>query len=67
MTELTIKQQLANVLAAHKEWIKSDGQNGERLDLSYANLTDAFLWGTNLTGANLHYANLIDVKGLKEQ
>ncbi len=51
MTDQTIEQQLANVLAAHREWVKTKGKTGVQLDLSSAFLTGADLTSANLTGA----------------
>ena len=44
---------IKEVLAAHKLWLDSDGDNGER-----ANLRGAYLSGANLRGANLRDAYL---------
>jgi len=63
MTEQTIEQKLQDVLAAHAEWIESDGKAGTRLDLSdaelsFVNLREANLTDVNLSGANLKCADL---------
>ena len=65
--------ELQNILASHKLWIETNGNQGQRADLfranltganlycanlSLANLTDANLTGANITGADLHGANL---------
>ncbi len=57
MTDQTIEQQLANVLAAHTEWVETGQQAGTRL-----NLRDADLQGANLTSADLSLANLTEAK-----
>lgn len=46
------KEELADVLAEHKAWLK--GNSGKRANLAHANLVDA-----NLVGANLAHARLI--------
>jgi len=58
MTDQTIKQKLIDVLAAHAEWVKTDGQAGVQLNLSDADLTDAELTGAKLNDANLCNADL---------
>ena len=55
---------LKKVLAAHELWLKSNGSQGERADLSYADLrgadlSGAYLDGADLIGADLTNANLI--------
>lgn len=50
-------------LAAHREWVESDGARGTLLDardadLRFANLRDANLFGVDLTGARLSGADL---------
>ena len=51
-------EKLQEILAAHKTWIESAGEKGERADLSGANLRGANLRGANLRGAHLHGADL---------
>ena len=50
------KEEIAAVLADHKDWLKGNG--GKRADLTGANLSGANLSGAYLTGANLDRANL---------
>jgi len=57
MTELTIQQQLANVLAAHDKWL-DDGISGTRLDLANVNLSGAIMCNANMRRADLTNANL---------
>lgn len=47
------KEELKIILEAHKIWLKSNGKEGERADLSNTNL-----YGVNLPGVNLKRANL---------
>ena len=54
---------LAPVLAAHAEWVKSEGKKGQRANLSEAdlfgaNLNMAILGGANLRESSLRVANL---------
>ena len=49
--ELT-KDEIA-ILQRHAKWLQSDGEEGEKADLSGTNLS-----GTNLSGTNLRYADL---------
>jgi hypothetical protein len=51
-------EKLQEILAAHKTWIESAGEKGERANLSKANLSGADLSGADLSGANLSKANL---------
>ena len=44
---------LNKILENHKLWLRTDGEQGERANLSSANLSYA-----NLSSANLRYANL---------
>jgi len=48
---------LDRILAAHARWLAGD-KDGERADLSGADLTKADLSGANLAGADLYEANL---------
>ena len=54
------RETLSTILKEHQLWIDSNGENGERADLSNKNLT-----GADLTGANLRRADLkgADLKG----
>lgn len=45
--------ELAIILASHKLWLETGGEQGTRADLYGADLEGAILWGANLTGANL--------------
>ncbi|MGE9985397.1 pentapeptide repeat-containing protein [Desulfovibrio sp. SGI.169] len=56
MRELT-KDEIA-ILQRHAKWLQSDGEEGEKADLSYTDLSFADLSGTNLSGTNLSNANL---------
>ena len=56
MRELT-KDEIA-ILQRHAKWLQSDGEEGERADLRYANLSNANLSYTNLYNANLSNADL---------
>ncbi|MGE4664960.1 pentapeptide repeat-containing protein [Yersinia enterocolitica] len=49
---------LNKILAEHKIWVESYGENGSRANLSDANLRGADLRGANLRGANLSCADL---------
>lgn len=54
---------LKRILEAHRRWVESTGEEGERADLSHADLqgvdlSGAQLQGANLTGTLLHEANL---------
>ena len=56
---------LKDILYQHRLWIVTNGVQGERADLRFANLYRANLNGANLyradlEGANLEYANLKD-------
>ena len=78
MREITASE-LSKILREHKIWLYSGYEEGEKADLSEANLGDAdlnedSLWDANLRGANLSEvnlddanliaANLINVRGL---
>ncbi len=54
--------ELKEILEAHRKWVESEGKEGERADLSKANLTEADLSKANLTEANLYQANLTQAK-----
>ena len=49
---------LDKILENHKLWLKTNGEQGERADLSSANLRYADLSYADLRSANLRYANL---------
>ncbi len=55
-------KKLAKILEAHRMWVESEGKEGERADLSGANLQGANLTQANLQGANLTGANLQGAK-----
>ena len=57
------KEELAAKLEAHAKWLKTrytDHVEGERANLTRADLTDADLTGANLTDADLTGADLTD-------
>jgi len=65
ITTQSIGQKLADVLAAHRQWVDTDGLLGVQLDLSsqnlsYAKLNEADLHGADLTNADLTNADLHD-------
>ena len=47
--------ELSKILKEHKRWCDTDEEEGEKADLSHANLSRA-----NLSRANLRFANLSD-------
>ena len=47
------KQQLDKIIDNHKLWLQSNGEKGERADLSFADLSS-----TNLSSADLRYTDL---------
>ena len=49
---------LDKILENHKLWLKTNGQEGERADLSYADLSSADLSYADLSSADLSYADL---------
>ena len=49
---------LNKILDNHKEWLRTNGEKGERADLSYADLSSANLRYANLRSADLSYADL---------
>jgi hypothetical protein len=54
---------LDNIVNDQQKWIKTDGNQGGRADLSEAvlskaNLSGAFLWSVDLSNADLKFANL---------
>ena len=48
---------LKQILAAHKTWLETDGEQGTQADLSRTNLPGAFLNKANLKGAFLRRVN----------
>ena len=52
------RETLSAILKEHQLWINSNGENGERADLSNKSLIGADLEGANLREANLRGANL---------
>ena len=56
---------MKEILEKHKKWLETDGKEGERADLSYADLRGADLSYANLRGADLSYADLdyADLRG----
>ena len=52
--------ELTEILRLHKLWLENTPE-GNRADLSDANLSGAYLIGANLSGANLIGANLSGV------
>ena len=53
------RETLSAILKEHQLWINSNGENGERADLSNKNLRGENLRGANLRGADLRGADLI--------
>jgi hypothetical protein len=49
---------LDKILENHKLWLKTNGQEGERADLRYADLSSANLSYANLSYVDLRYADL---------
>ena len=49
---------LDKILDEHKLWLKTNGQEGKKANLSSADLSSADLSYANLSSANLRYANL---------
>ena len=54
--------ELNQILAQHKLWASSNGEQGSRANLTHANLPGAYLNGVILTRADLRSAKLIDAK-----
>ena len=52
------KEELNKIIDNHKKWLQSGGEEGERADLSSANLRYADLSYADLSSANLRYADL---------
>ncbi len=55
------EEDLKQILAAHKSWLETGGENGKQADLTQTDLRDAYLQGANLRYANLQKAKLINV------
>lgn len=53
-------KELEEILVKHAEWLKTEGEEGERADLSDVDLRGADLSDANLHGADLYSANLSD-------
>lgn len=58
-------EELNSILAAHKEWLDSDGKYGSLADLRYADLYCVNLRGVDLRGASLYGSRLryVDLRG----
>ena len=58
-------EELQRVLAEHKKWFETEGEEGQRADLSNTDLSERDLHGAKLTRANLHAAYLVgaDLQG----
>ena len=52
------QKELDKILENHKLWLKTNGEQGEKANLSYANLSSADLRSANLRSANLSSADL---------
>lgn len=52
------KEDLQELLAAHKEWLESSGKSGRKLDLWYADFRRANLQYADLRYADLRHADL---------
>ena len=52
------QKELDKILDNHKEWLRTNGEKGDRANLYRANLSWANLSWANLEGANLYRANL---------
>ncbi len=52
------QEELKQILEAHQKWLESDGKEGERANLRFAKLQEAYLFRANLQGANLFAAEL---------
>ena len=52
------KEELDMILKNHEQWLKTEGKDGERANLSYTDLTGVDLIWANLSGANLSWTNL---------
>ncbi len=54
------EEELKRLLAAQAPWVETDGEEGERADLSRTDLQDANLVSANLQGINFQGADLQD-------
>ena len=52
------KRELDKILDNHKEWLRTNGEKGERADLCNADLRYADLCNADLRNADLRYADL---------
>ena len=52
------QSKLNKILDNHKEWLRTNGEKGERADLRYADLSSADLRSADLRYADLRYADL---------
>ncbi|MGN0533013.1 MAG: pentapeptide repeat-containing protein [Eubacterium sp.] len=52
------KKELNKILDEHKKWLETNGEQGQRADLSSANLRSADLSSADLRSADLRYADL---------
>ena len=51
---------LNDILHAHRTWLETDGEDGQKADLSETRLANVDLPGTDLREANLHRAELMN-------
>jgi len=51
--------QLAKIVAAHAEWLASDGKSGQAADLSHCELTGVRFPKADLRNANFSHAHLV--------
>ena len=56
--------ELSKILKEHKRWYDTDGEEGEKANLSETNLEGSKLYGANLREADLSDACLEGVEGL---
>ena len=54
-------EEFSEILAAHRQWLRSEGQEGQEADLSGANLAGLDLDGYDLSGLDFRGANLARV------
>lgn len=59
------KENLVEILKLHDKWLKSDGKEGRRANLTGANLSKADLSGASLSRADLSGANLFGANLMK--
>jgi hypothetical protein len=55
-------EEFSEILAEHRQWVRSGGQEGEPADLSGANLEGLDLDGYDLSKLDFQGANLVRVK-----